>query len=303
MANSIAYASKYAAQLDKKFVQESVTAIFENNNKGLKFENAHTVYLPELELVGLGNYSRASGFPVGDVTLTRRSYALTKERGREFFIDNMDTEESGVAGLIGQVCGEYMKQHVAPEVDAYSLSTLWGVANTNSNTEAYTSSTPLGQMIALIDAANDACGFQELVCFVNAKTAWTDLRKSSELTKMLEPATFKAGELSFKVKKIDNCFIIPVTSNRMKSAYTFNAGATSSAGGFTAASGAKTVDMLVVPRSAPMVIKKHDKLRVFGPEVNQDKDGTKVQYRLYYDALIKQSDIGTVFAAHTTPAG
>lgn len=299
MANSIAYAARYAAALDKKFVQESVTKIFEDNNKGLTFLNAHTVYLPELEMVGLGNYSRATGFPVGDVTLTRRAYALTKERGREMSIDAMDAEESGVTGLIGQVCGEYMKQHVAPEVDAYALSTLWGVANTNSNAATYTPSTPLAQLIALIDAANDACGFKELVCFVNAKTAWTDLRKSSELTKMLEPATFKAGEMSFAVKKIDNCFIIPVTSDRMKSAYTYNAGATSSAGGFTAASGAKVVDMLVVPRSAPMVIKKHDKLRVFGPDTNQSADATKVQYRLYYDALIKQSAIKTVFAAHT----
>ena len=58
---------------------------------------------------------------------------LTQERGRRFSIDREDEEESMVAGMAGQVMGEFVRTKVAPEIDAYTFSKLAKVATDNGN--------------------------------------------------------------------------------------------------------------------------------------------------------------------------
>lgn len=43
-------------------------------------------------------------------------------------------------------------------------------------------------------------------------------------------------------------------------------------------------------------MKKTEKIRIFEPDRNLNMDAYKLDYRLYYDAFIKKSMEGTVFA-------
>ena len=53
-------------------------------------------------------------------------------------------------------------------------------------------------------------------------------------------------------------------------------------GGFAKASDGYALDFVVVHPSAAQAIQKHEKLRYFAPDVNQERDAHKWQYRLHH---------------------
>jgi hypothetical protein len=298
MANSISYASKYAPELDKMIVQVAKTGIFADNAMKAKFSGAKDVYLPELSMVGLGNYDRVNGYAKGDATLTHTKYTLSQERSRQLFIDAQDADESGVPDLAGQMVGEYTRTQVVPEIDAYAISKIFGTANTAGNVKTFAQASAVADMIAAINGCEAATGYDggaSLVAFVDP-TMYAILMNSPELTRSITVNEFKQGEVNVKVRNLNGCDIIPVAANRMKSAFTFNAGSTSSAGGFAAASGAKTVNAIVLPRDSASLVKKVDKVDMYAPSDVIDRDGYVINFRLYYDLFVKNSRKGTIFA-------
>lgn len=297
MGNSFTYAKRYAEELDKKLVQDAVTGIFADNVLQAKFVGANTVIIPDMELVGLGDYSRTDGFPEGKATITQTAYTLSNDRGREFEIDRADHDETGVIQLAGEMCKAIVHDYAAPEMDAYGLSKLYAVAEDQEHTESYSTSAPYGQLISLINAVGNETGFdEELVAFVDS-TAYAALRTTNEFSHAVDIADFVKGEISTRVKKIDNTMIVPVSSARMKTLYDFSAGATSAVGGFEPDEDADSIRMMVLPVKGASLIKKHETLRMFAPDVYQKKDAYLVQYRLYYDMFVKKSRLGHIYAA------
>ncbi len=297
MANSIEYASKYAPELDKMIVQEAKTGFMSDNAFKAKFSGAREVYLPELSMVGLGNYSRTDGYSKGDATLVHTKYTLTQERSRQLFIDAQDADESGVADLAGQLVGEFTRTQVVPEIDAYALSTLYGVANSKNNIKTYAASTAVADLLAIInnaEAAMEYDGSTSLVAFVDP-SMYNILMTSTELQRFIAISDFKQGELNMKVKNINGCAIIPVAASRMKSGIVIDAGATSNAGGFSPKSDAKDIRALVLPRDSASLIKKVDKVDMYAPSEVIDRDGYVINFRLYYDLIVKNSRKGTIF--------
>ncbi len=73
------------------------------------------------------------------------------------------------------------------------------------------------------------------------------------------------GEISVKVKKLNDVAIIPVADARMKTAFTFNDGTTENqeACGVAPAAAAKNVGVLSLPKSAASLVKKTEKIRIF----------------------------------------
>lgn len=99
-----------------------------------RFVGARTVLIPDLDMAGLGDYDRDAGFVQGAVKVSNTSYTMTMDRGRSFQIDREDNDETGVAGLAGQVMGEFIRTRVAPEMDAYILSKLAKLASDKTHT-------------------------------------------------------------------------------------------------------------------------------------------------------------------------
>ena len=306
MANNIATAKFYPSDvLDQKLVQSSVTGAFVDNAFGAQFVDNDGVYLPSKDFVGLGNYSRnGTGYAEGDITVTRDLYQLKMERSQSFFMDVMDVDESGITvdKLMGHDMGDYIKEHVAPEKDAYVISNAFGVATEKGHTDAFSEASPFGQLVDLIDNVGDVCGYDsENFAFVD-RVAYSAMRKSNEFQKMVDVASFKQGGIDLRVKRLDNTYIIPVPSARMKSSYVFHNGEDGKFGfeaNTNAAGGLKNIRMLVVPKKDISVVIKHSKIRVFTPETYQPKEGYNWQYRILYDAFIKKSRKDHIFAAYT----
>jgi hypothetical protein len=80
---------------------------------------------------------------------------------------------------------------------------------------------------------------------------------------MITISDFKQGDVNLKVKSINGVTLIPVVSERMKTAYSFNSNA---AGGFTPEDNARETYMLVCPKSGAHLVKKTEQMRIFTPE-------------------------------------
>ena len=294
--NTLATAKRYTGELDKMLIQKSVTGFMADNIFRAKFVGAKTVIVPDIDFVGLADYDRDNGFSKAGTTVTQTSFELAKDRARKIMIDREDMDETGIANLSGQVLGEYIRTKVVPEMDAYVLSKLYGVAKQKSNTNTYTEATVFADFIDAVNAVHDAAGFdEELVAFVDS-TEYAALMKSTEFTKNVIVSDFKQGEINLKVKKINDVAIIPVSSERMRGSYTFNAGATATAGGFTPEEEADYVRCLILPKKAASLVKKTETMRIFTPEQNKDADAYEFNYRLYYDVFVKKSNLETIYA-------
>lgn len=308
--NTLTLAERLTTDLDKLYVQKAKTGFFADNAMRSKFVGAGTVLIPEAEFSGLGDYDRDLGFPGGSVTVAHRSYDLTMDRGREFQLDAQDIDEIGIPGMSGQVMGEFVRTKVIPESDAYVLSKLAALAVAGSHTVSVGSTSTLAadiysMFIAATSGVQDYAGDEEsLVCFVNS-TVWAAIMNSTALTRSLVVSDFKNGDVNLKVKSINDVAIIPVSSARMKTAYTFydgktdasgTGGANEKPGGFVPTATADDVGMLIMPKNVASLVRKTEKVRVWTPDQNQDADAWKFQYRLYYDLIVKNSKKDSIFA-------
>ncbi len=297
MANTISYASKYAPELDKMITQKAVTGFFSDGGFKARFTGAKTVFLPELTTVGLGNYNAGEGYKRGQVVLKHTPYDLKMSRGRQILLDNQDMDESGVPDLTGQVVGEYTRNEIIPELDAYVLSTLYAIANEKGNITTYDSTKAVAQLLATINSVEAACEYGDtpLVAFVDP-VLYGILQNSPEINRQLVVSDFKKGEVDFKVKHLNGVAILPVSSRRMKSEYIFADGSDASVGGFTPTETAKDVRAIVAPKDAVNLIKKVQKVDLLSPGEVEDFDAYKINFRLYYDSIVKESRKGTIFA-------
>src|SRR5690606_15436387 len=124
MGNSIELAKRFAPLLDEIYQREALTSILEAPRDMIRYtQNANTVLLPEMEVQGLGDYSRNNGYVRGDVDLKWTAYTLTQDRGRSFQVDAMDDEET-IQIAFGRLAGEFMRTRVIPEIDAYRFAKI-----------------------------------------------------------------------------------------------------------------------------------------------------------------------------------
>jgi hypothetical protein len=296
--NTIAYAEKFSSELDKAFVQKAVTGFLADNVLRAKFVGAKTVLIPDIDFVGLVDYDRDNGFNRAAVTVANTPFTMAMDRGRSLQIDREDMDETGIANLAGQVMGEYVRTKAVPEADAYVLSKLAGVANTEGNTVAWNATAPYKVFTEMVRAIQDKAGYdEELVAFVDS-AAMAAIDNSEEFSRSITVSDFKQGGVDTKVKSINGIALIPVSSARMKSAYDFVKTADNAAeGGFTPDEAAKDIQMLVLPKKAASLVKKTEKMRIWTPDQNLNADAYKFDYRVYYDVFVKKSATGAIYAS------
>lgn len=280
---SIALAAKYQPILDEVYKNASLTAFMDAKTKPVNFGGAAAVNVFKTSMVGLGDYARSTGYPVGDVTGAWETLTLSKERGRAFSIDRMDDEETlGMA--FGTLAGEFIRTQVAPELDAYRFSTY---ASTTGIQEVATPA-------ALDTGAKVLAAFDVAMGKLDEKEVPAEGRKlfissscynllKGQLTRTLSTET----SADRRVFEIDGVEVIPVPQTRFYKGITLNAGATGDAGGFakTADTG-RNINFLLLHPSAVLQVTKLDSLKVFSPEVNQAADAWLIQYRIYHDAFV-----------------
>ena len=196
-----------------------------------------------------------------------------------------------MSSLAGKVVGEYTRTKVNPEIDAYVLSKLYGVANAENNVDTFAAAKAVDLMLASINKAEAASGYtnDQMIAFVDP-VMYAALMTSGDLQRSITTSDFEQGNLNMKVKTLNGCAIIPVASDRMRTAYTF------SDTGFSASKDAGYIRAIVMPKSAASLVKKVDKVDIYTPDIVQDMDAYKINFRLYYDCFVTDNKKGLIFA-------
>ena len=288
MSNSIALADKFTPILDEIYKRESVTARLDAMTKPIDFGGVNEVKIFKTSVVGLGTYSRSTGYPAGDVTATWETVQLAQERGRAFSIDRMDNEETlGMA--FGTLASEFVRTQVAPEVDAYRFAKWASWSGVSAATPA--ALTTAAGVLAAVDVANGQLDTDQVpeegrILFIS-QTHYRLLMAA--VTRSIE----NQNNFDRRLKNLDGIEIIPVPQGRFSTAVTLNAGATSNVGGF-AASGSNINFMLIHPSARDQATKLVN-LKIFSPEENQLADGWLFQYRLYHDTWVYDNKVDGIY--------
>ena len=296
VANSIALASRYLPILDEIYKAGSKTAILDTLSERIRFDGMKTAYLYNADPVGLSAYSRNAGFVPGDVDGAWEPYEITQDRGRSFMVDVMDNDETlGMA--FGTLLGEFERTEVIPEIDAYRFAKYAAAATgTNKVTETLSAS---AATIASIDGATAVLDdkevpYEDRILFVTPNTY--KLIKGG-VTRMVMN---RDDNVNYNVEMYNDMQVITVPSGRFHTSVTINAPTTSDgAGGFTA--GGQTMNYMIVHPTAVMQLVKHNIPRIFSPEVNQEADAWKLNYRIYHDAWVKTNKVNGIFVS--APSG
>ena len=290
MAQSIALATKFQPILDEIYKAASLTARMDAQTKPVDFAGANVVKVFKTDPIGLGTYSRVSGYPAGQVVGVWETMTLSIERGRAFVIDRMDDEE--ILGMaLGTLASEFIRTEVAPELDAYRFAKYAGTSGIQTVEGA---TLDANSILTAIDAAKLALDQNEV------PREGRLLYISDACLNLLEGkvSRFLANEnvVDRTVNRFDGMEVIMVPQTRFYTKVTLDAGASVDAGGYSKTSNTgKDVNFMIIHPSSVLQVTKHAALKVFTPEENQTTDGWLVQYRIYHDAFVYDNKVKGIY--------
>ncbi len=271
MPNSITLFKENAPKLlDKIYASESTTSDFDINGDLVQAgKNANEIIVPVLDMDGLGDFDRNSGYVGGDIQLTNETKKFNYERGRKLKTDAIDNEETGGV-ILANVSAEFLRTKVIPEVDAVRYSTYCAIPQISKTTGTYADAQSVYSAIAaLYDKMTDD-GVPE---------SDRHLRITSTLLGFIRDMdTYKSKELLNKFASVKT-----VPQARFKTVIKLKDGVSEGekVGGFEPGTGAKDINFMIIHKPALLQYTKHNKMKVFTPDQDQDGDNYKWLYRIY----------------------
>lgn len=289
MANNIALAEKFVPIIDNLYKKASLTSALDATTKP-DFTGTNSVKVMKIATTGLGDYSRENGYPAGDVTVTWEVLKLLEERGKELSIDRMDDEETlGMA--FGAVMNEFIRLHVAPEVDAYRFAKYASTAGIGSVAAALDNGEAV---LAAIDEASAVMDNKEV------PEGGRILYVASGLKPLLMGAVARQfgseGAVSRVLTSYNDMPIVYVPQSRFYTGITMNSG--DSAWGYT--KNGVNINFMMIEKQSVLQATKMALPKVFSPDENQTKDAWKFQYRLYHDAMVYENKLDGVYVHKST---
>lgn len=149
--NSIELFKKHAPELlDELYKQESTTSDFDIDGALVKAgANANEIIVPKLDMDGLGDYDRNSGYLDGDVNLSNETVKYNYERGRKLKTDAIDNEETGGV-IMSNLSSTFLKTKVLPEVDAVRYATYSNIEGITDRQETLETGDAVYKAIAAV---------------------------------------------------------------------------------------------------------------------------------------------------------
>lgn len=291
MTNDIKLVTKYLPLLDEVYRVNAKSSILEADASMVQqTADAKVIKINKLDMDGLGDYSRQDGYPVGSIVSDWETHEFENDRGRRFNLDKMDNLENlGMAFL--NMAGQFMKQKVIPEKDAYTFAKIAGTAGIEGTTGSLTSAnTKQAIEAALAKLGENEVDEGNMVLFV---TPTVKGALEAQINRSLSSGVTEYGQ---KINYFNDIPLVTVPQTRFYNGIDLLDGTSTgeTAGGYkkhtsTGASGdadAVDVNFILMDRAAAISIAKNNVAQIFAPEVNQLHDGWTFNYRFYYDVFV-----------------
>ena len=267
--NSISLATKFLPYLDDVYKRQSLSSVLDTASDRVNWIGAQTAKVFKVDVDGLGDYSRNAGFVPGSTDGTWETLTIERDRGRSF---------TGMA--MASTLGEFERVQVVPEIDAYRFAKYAAGAGTTV-TATLSSSDDVAGLIQTAEATldNKEVPYEGRVLFVNP-TIYSYLKGDiTRFTMNGDP------NVNGEVEMYDGMRVIRVPSARFNTVCTLAQPTdASSTGGYTAAG--VDINFMIIHPSAVLQVIKHQIPRVFSPEVNQEADAYKINYRVVHDCWV-----------------
>lgn len=289
MANAITKFKTYIALLDEVYKQAALTNDLDCDPTLVKAgANANEIIIPKMNMDGLADYSRNSGYVKGDVTLTNETVTFNYDRGRKFSIDNMDNAETaGVA--FGRLSSEFIRTKVAPEQDAFRFATYAGTTGISKIATGAALADGNAVLTALITAQNkmdeDEVSTENRILYITPTLY--NLAINVDLTKSKDVLDGFAK-------------VVKVPQSRFYTAIDLADGSTEgeTTGGYKKATGAKDINFMIIQKSAVIQYPKHTVNKVVSPEENQTDDSWMFFFRAYGLADVYENKAAGIYLHH-----
>lgn len=297
--NSIALATKYLPILDEVYKAESKTAVLDTASERARFDGAHSIEIYKTSMDGLGDYSRNAGFPTGSVTGTWENIPLNYDRSRSLMVDVLDNDES-VGMAFGTLAGQFVRQHVVPELDARRFALYATNAGNSANADITVGSTDIP---AAISTAEQTMGDAEVpeegrILFVSEK-CYAALK--AKITRYVQNDVRGVNTL---VDYYDDMRVIKVPQGRFNTAITEYDGVSNGeeAGGFAPTAGGYKINFMIVHPSAIIQVVKHLVPRIFSPAENINADAWLMNYRIAGVNAVEDNKVNGIYLHRATSA-
>lgn len=270
MPNTIALAKNYTSILDEVYKSASVTADLTSDSAMMRAgANANEIMYPQLEVGGLGDYDRNSGYTSAAVKMQWATAKFNYDRGAKLEVDVMDNQESYNIAFT-RAGAELQRTRVAPEADAFTFATICSFEGITMKAE---------------DLAN-AEAF--LAALIVAKNKMDEDEVPEEGRILYATPTLFNGVMALdttKSREILNSFTVKkkVPQSRFYTAIDLLDGKTEGeeAGHFKKSAEAKDINFMIVHKPAIIKFDKHVASDVIPAALNADADGDILKYRKY----------------------
>lgn len=288
MPNSITLAKQYIDVLDAIYKNASLTGVLDGDNTMVRAgANAGEIIVPKLDMSGLGAYSRETGYVRGAVSLTWETVAADYERGRKFWVDAMDDEESRNVAF-GRLAGEFIRTKVVPELDAYRMA-------------KYAGTTGIGYATGTLSTGAD------VVTALRTAVNTMDEGEVPEENRILFITPTLYGMLqdldTTKSKEVLERFssVVRIPQTRFYTAIDLYDGTTSGeeAGGYIKdGTSGKDINFLAIHKDAVVQFNKHAAPKILPPDVNPDGDAYVYGYRVTSLARVYDNKKAGIYCHH-----
>ena len=237
------YAERFERQIENKY-KHGLTSADMAANKKYKFIDAQTIKIPTIALSGYKDHKRNGDVNKGTITNDWTPYKLTHDRDIEFYVDEMDVDETNQVLSAGNITSAFMEDQAIPETDAYRYSKLYADAKTHGAKIDNTVLT-VNNILEVFDKAMeymDEAGVPSEGRKMKVTPAVYRMIKNAEKIQRTLEVT-GSTDINRNVRSLDEASIQKVPSDRFKTVYDF-------AEGFKPGSSAKQMHMMIYHTSA-----------------------------------------------------
>lgn len=288
MANNIVLAQGYTSLLDEVYRSASVTADLTSDPSLIRQgANVNEILYPQIDVTGLGDYSRNSGYTDGTVNVQWKTATFNYDRGTKISVDVMDNQETFDIAF-GAVGAALQREKVAPEADAFTFATLAG-------TEGISIATP----------ATYSDGEEFLAALLVAKNKMDEDEVPEEGRILYATPTLLNAVMALdttKSREVLNSFSIrkKVPQSRFYTAIDLLDGKTEGeeVGHYRKAEGGKDINFMIVHKPAVLKWDKHTASDVIAPANNPNSDAYISKYRKYGIVDVYKNKVAGIYLSH-----
>lgn len=286
--NNIVLAQGYTSLLDEVYRSASVTADLTSDPSLIRQgANVNEILYPQIDVTGLGDYRRNSGYTDGTVNVQWKTATFNYDRGTKISVDVMDNQETFDIAF-GAVGAALQREKVAPEADAFTFATLAG-------TEGISIATP----------ATYSNGEEFLAALLVAKNKMDEDEVPEEGRILYATPTLLNAVMALdttKSREVLNSFSIrkKVPQSRFYTAIDLLDGKTEGeeVGHYRKAEGGKDINFMIVHKPAVLKWDKHTASDVIAPANNPNSDAYISKYRKYGIVDVYKNKVAGIYLSH-----